>query len=125
MADDEKPVTAEPYKLQFNYIKGPNYHEVVCSGVFGGPTPQGKMWLAFYAERTPLPRILEYHVPPPSPGKTTIEFDERSKAPDFVEARNGIIRHVECSVYMDLQTAERLQEWLAQTVAQMKVDAKK
>jgi hypothetical protein len=87
-------------KLQFHYIKGPNYHEVPCHGAIGGVTPQGKIWMSLYSERTPLPRVVEFEVPAPSPNNTFVKFQEGSASPISIEARQGVIRHVESTVYL-------------------------
>jgi hypothetical protein len=57
LADGEPP--PKPAKIQFHYIKGPDYREAACHGVIGGPTPAGKVWLAFFSERGPIPRVVE------------------------------------------------------------------
>jgi hypothetical protein len=125
MADDEKPAAAEPYKLQFHYIKGPAYRETACHGVVGGPTPQGKVWMALFSERGPLPRMTEYHVTSPSDAGE-ISFNERSAGPpNYVETRQGVIRNVEFSAYLDVETAERLAQWLSEQVALLKREEKK
>jgi hypothetical protein len=49
LADD-----AEATTVDINYLKSISFREVACDGVLGGPTPHGKLWLAFYTERLPL-----------------------------------------------------------------------
>lgn len=117
MADD-KPAVGEPFKLQFHYIKGPDYREAACHGAIGGPTPQGKLWLGFFAERHPIPRIVEFEVSPPS--GSLWQFDERAQPPTNVESRQGVIRHVEFGVYLDVDVAERLHQWLGENVARIR-----
>ena len=115
MADEH---TTEPYKLQFHYIKGPAYHEAACHGIIGGPTPQAKIWMAFFSERHPLPRMVEFHMPQPEPGAVVLPFNEREVgAPDFIDTRTGVIRHVEFSAYLDIEIAERMQQWLGEQIA--------
>ena len=126
MADDENPAAAEPFKIQFHYIKGPTYRETACHGVIGGPTPQGKVWMALFSERGPLPRMIEYHVTSPPPDAAEISFNEREAGPpNFVESRQGVIRNVEFSAYLDVETAERLAKWLSEQVALLKQEQKK
>jgi hypothetical protein len=126
MADEKQngPPTA---KLQFNYIKGPDYREVACHGVLGGTTPQGKLWMTIFSERPPIPRIVEYDLPaPPSPNEPVL-FEEQKATPGFIESRQGIIRHVECTAYMDLETAKRVHEWLGRNIqaAEAQIGGKK
>jgi len=41
--------------VDINYIKSADFREVACDGVIGGPTPNQKLWVAFYTERLPCP----------------------------------------------------------------------
>src|SRR5947207_682753 len=108
MADEPETAGAPPVKLQLHYIKGPNYREVPCHGAIGGVTAQGKLWIALYAERYPLPRVVEYEVPAPPPGSIFVGLNERESKPTYVDSRQGIIRHVEFSAYLDIEAAQRI-----------------
>jgi hypothetical protein len=77
--------------------------------------------MAFYSERYPLPRIVEYHVQPPPSGSNTVEFNEATAKPDSIDMRQGCIRHVEFSTYMDIETAERIRDWLTKQIDQLKI----
>jgi len=110
---------AKTVPLQFHYIKGPGYRECVSHGAIGGITPQGKVWMALYAERYPLPRMTEFAVEVTGEiGEVT--FDERTATPVLVDTRNGVIRHVEFSTYLDIDAAERLRDWLNDRITQIK-----
>src|SRR6266853_2853339 len=110
---DEKIVASSPFKLQLHYIKGSNYREIACHGMFGGPTPQGKLWMSMYSERAPIPRMVEYNLPPPAEGTSSVLFEEgKGGPPSLIEGRQGIIRHVEFSAYVDVDVAEKIHEWL-------------
>lgn len=116
MADESK--TTET--LQFHYIKSPDYREVACHGVIGNPTPNGKIWAAFYAERTPIPRVVGYPIASVPDGQPT-PFNEATAGPPVsIESRRGIVRHVEFTAYLDLDVAERLQKWLGDRIAQIR-----
>jgi hypothetical protein len=118
MADDPKP--PDSFKIQFHYLKSSDYREVACHGAIGNITPQGKIWMALYAERQPLPRTVAYPFPRPAEGQKTISFDEATAGPPILDSREGIIRHVELSAYLDVDTAERLQKWLGDRVAEVR-----
>jgi hypothetical protein len=115
---DETGKAAESVRLQFHYIKGPNYHEVACHGAIGGPTPQNKIWMALFSERFPLPRVVEFQVPATEDSRT-VSFDERAAVPSHIDTRSGVIRHVEFSAYLDLETAERIRDWLTRQIDQL------
>ena len=105
-------------KLQFHYIKSPDYRETACHGALGGVTPQDKIWMALFSERGPIPRIVEFDVPAPE-GASAIEFNEAQSEPSHTESRAGIVRHVELCTYLDLDVAKRLHEWLGQRIAEI------
>jgi hypothetical protein len=118
MANDLKG-SPQIANLQFNYIKSPQYREVACHGAIGGATPQGGIWMSLYAERTPIPRVVEWDVPKPE-GGDTIRFDETAAGPPSrIETRHGVIRHIEVTVYMDLEMAKRLHLWLSTHIANL------
>jgi hypothetical protein len=98
--------------LQFHYIKSPDYREFSCDGVIGSLTPTGqKICLSVYGERAPIPRVVEYSVQAEEGGKV-VGFDERTAMPSHVETRQGVIRNVEASIYLEIEAARRLVDWL-------------
>jgi hypothetical protein len=116
MADEPKPQET----LEFHYIKSPDYREIACHGVIGNPTPNGKIWAAFYAERMPIPRVVGYPIALAPDGQPA-PFNEAAAGPPVsIESRRGIIRHVEFTAYLDLDVAERLQKWLGDRIAQIR-----
>ena len=106
-------------KLQFHYIKSPDYREIACHGAIGGVTPQNKIWMALFSERVPIPRVVEFDVPA-SEGAETIKFNEATAVASHTEGRSGVIRHVEFSSYLDLDVAIRLHTWLGERIAEMR-----
>lgn len=108
----KKTHKTEVAKLQFHYIKGPDYRELFCDGAIGGLTPSGRrICIAFYAERGPIPRVVEFEVGAVGEGQP-VQLDEANTKPSRVESREGVIRHIESSVYVDVDVAKRLVEWL-------------
>jgi hypothetical protein len=115
MADAE---SAAPSSLTINYLKSFEFREIACDGAVGGPTPQGKLWLAFYTERFPLPRIVRHKLKR-AETEGTMMFDTDAPA-EPVEAREGIIRNVEFGLYMSIDTAELLHDWLGRNIAALR-----
>lgn len=105
-------------KLQFHYIKSPEYRETACHGALGGVTPQRKIWMALFSERGPIPRVVEFEITAPE-GEEAVEFNESAAVPAHVDQRHGVIRHVELTAYMDLDVATRLHAWLGQRIAEL------
>jgi hypothetical protein len=109
MAEDAN--AKSPSTLEFHYIKSPHYHEVLCDGVIGGLTPNGRrICLSIYSERGPLPRVVEYTVNPEA--GVIKDFDEQTSTPTRIESRQGVIRNVETTVYLEIETAKQLIDWL-------------
>lgn len=103
--------------VDLNYIKSQTFREVACDGFVGGLTPNEKIWAAFYTERYPLPRIVRYAiVETETPGEFKID---QSVPPVQVDGRSGIVRNVEFGVYLSLQTAIELRDWLNEHIARL------
>jgi hypothetical protein len=103
--------------IQFHYIKSPDYREIACHGALGGPTPQKVIWMSLFSERFPIPRVVEYPIGG-EPGQEVM-FDEASSNPSRIETRTGVIRHVEVSAYLDIETAKRVHKWLGEQITQL------
>lgn len=100
-----------PPRVRFNYEKAADFREVTAHGVLGSPTPKGKLWMGFFSERAPIPRVLEYVGQHVGPNDEATQIDETQPA-DFVDAREGVMRTVQFGVYMDIETAVAFQQWL-------------
>lgn len=117
MADPESSTTPEedaPF-IDIHYLKTPGFREVSCDGAMGGSTPHGKVWLAFYSERFPLPRVMRHRLKSFEEGGTGIDPEAEATV---VEARRGLIRNVEFGVYMSIETATDLHKWLGEYLAE-------
>jgi hypothetical protein len=99
---DERPNTVD-----INYIKSSRFIEISCDGAIGGPTPKGKLWLAFYTERLPLPRVVRHEL---KVGPDGVEPDPDKAV--LMDGREGVVRNVEVGVYLTAQTAADLRDWL-------------
>lgn len=114
MTDETIPAPdGQPTSIDIHYLKSPSFREVNSDGALGGPTPQGKLWIAFYSERFPLPRVMR------QPLKQTAGNDgqpvfETDGPGSIIEARQGIIRSVEFGVYMNKESAEQLRDWITE-----------
>jgi hypothetical protein len=111
MTSDEGNGSSKTIKI--NYLKTNDFREVACDGVLGGPTPQGKVWLAFYTERFPIPKIVEHSLlEKGQEGQFSIEGD-----PVVIDTREGILRNMEFGVYMSFAAAEQLRDWITLQLA--------
>ncbi|MCJ2047985.1 hypothetical protein MKK58_26105 [Methylobacterium sp. J-078] len=115
MADDtEKPT------VDVNYVKSAAFREVLSEGIIGGPTPNGQLWMAFYNERFPIPRIVRYQLRSSDDGQG-VEVDGSGPS-TVLEGRSGIIRNIEFGVSLSIDTAETLHKWLGSQLASMRGD---
>jgi len=93
-----------PKKIEFHNKVNENFREVHVDGAHGGVTPRGFINANFYSERFPIPK------------SNILEFDE--EANKFINSgigegsKEGIVRHYEFGVYMDLKTAKEFYKFL-------------
>jgi len=104
--------------VDINYIKSQLYREVPCDGMMGGPTPSEKIWLGFYSERLPIPRVMRHGlVEGGAEGQWSLD---PSSEPVMIEGKSGVIRNLEVGLYMSIDTAEQLRNWLVENLDKFK-----
>jgi hypothetical protein len=102
---------APPEKLRIEYIKSNFFRIVHADGAIGGTSPRLELFITFYSERFPIPKVLVYQkTPEGSPGEE-LTAERESKA--------GIIREAEVGVTLDLPTAKSLAVWLNEKIAEL------
>ncbi len=89
-------------KVKFHYIKSEQKTTVYADGGYGGVTPRGMISLAFYNERLPIPQEEDADVSP----------EGQIVATTKTKTREGIIRQIDCEVFMTPTTARSIGEWL-------------
>lgn len=95
-------------KLTFHYIKSPQYRVSHADGAHGGITPPGKIQMNFYSERTPIPQTTFHEI-----------NEDRSLGAELEKERigkTGIIREIDTTIIIDINTAKNLVEWLNQKI---------
>jgi hypothetical protein len=116
---DAAKANPPPPKLQFHFIKSAEYREVPCDGAVGSVTPnRSRIFFALYAERGPVPRMIEYELAGAKKGDL-VEFNEANAKPSFVDTRAGVVRQIQVGTYLDLDTAKRLRDWLSGQIASL------
>jgi hypothetical protein len=104
------PKEADPTRISFEFIKGTYFRVIHVDGAWGGLTPQGKMSIAVYSERLPIPQKTVQSLLP-----------DGSLGPELTEervSRQGIIRELEADLIMDISTARILHAWLGEKIDQ-------
>ena len=105
MSDDDADGARQ---VLVNYVKATDYREVHCDGAIGGITPQGAVWIGFYAERMPIPRLTEMTLLPVEGG-----FQADNANPEkSIESKDGLLRAMQVGCYMDVASLESLYGWI-------------
>jgi hypothetical protein len=99
-------------QVTFQYTKDPLFRSAHADGFVGGLTPNGQIHLAFFSERSLLPKKHVYRVNPD--GSLGSEIPEE-RAPN-----EPIVRDIQLDVLMSVQAAEGLKNWLDQYIRSLK-----
>lgn len=110
----ELPETNEPAseKIRIEYVKSNMFRVVHPDGAFGGTTPRLELFIDFYTERFPIPRVLVYEAFPSGGVPANEVVVER-------ESKEGVIRESEVGIVLDLPVAKVFAEWLNGKVAEL------
>jgi hypothetical protein len=92
----------QPSVVKFDYIKSNFFRVIHADGAWGGITPTGHIQVAFWNERPPIPKQLEFEVTPEGG-----IGDETKRV-----GRDAVVREVEVNVVMNLLTAKTFVNWL-------------
>jgi hypothetical protein len=93
---------ANSTNIEVFYEKSNFFRVIHADGIFGGPTPTGGLHVAFYSQRTPLPK------------KSNLVISSNGTAVETVtETKVGAFREIEVDVVMDLNVAMSYHLWLA------------
>jgi hypothetical protein len=111
MADD--PVESEPKsrartKIAFDYLKTSQFRIVHADGAFGGPTPQGQMFISLYSERPPIPQRVVHSIEQGEGDAARVgkEIEEERVV------RPAVVRDVEVGIIMSIAVAKALRDLL-------------
>ena len=100
-----------PDKIRFDYIKSNQHREIFVEGIHGGITPKAKIQMSLFCERQPIPRQIAH------------KFDGLELGPEILSerlSRDAIIRSVDATLIMDLNTAEVMHSWLGNQIKEGK-----
>lgn len=90
-----------PKTVKVNYLKTSSYRTYYIDGIFGGLTPNGKIYMELFIQRLVTPQLIEYEVKEDGLGK---EIERIGK--------EGIIREIEAGLIMDIEAAKVLRNWI-------------
>ncbi len=111
----EENTTGDPKtkEISVHYIKSNTFRVIYAEGAQGGLSPNGKIQMALYNERQPIPQQTQHAIE--QVGKHAVKVGK-----EIVEkriGRTGLVREVEAEILMDAVAAKRIGEWLLEHAA--------
>jgi hypothetical protein len=103
--------TPDPSKVRIEYIKSTAFRVTHVDGAIGGMSPRLDLFVTFYTERFPIPKVLVYKATPQGAPGEELESERETKA--------GIIREAEVAITMDLPTAKAFALWLNEKIVEL------
>lgn len=100
-------------RVDFHYQKSSQYRTIHVDGAFGSTTAKGFLALTLFNERPAIPRRSSR----PVIGDT--EHSVRLGEETVEETLGGVMRQLEATIMMDLNTVRDLYTWLGQHVGLM------
>ncbi len=106
--------------ISFDYIKGNDFRVIHVDGVWGGNSPNlANIHMAVFSERWPIPKRTVSKITAEGVVGEEI-FEERI-------TRDAVVREIEASLFMDINVATRMRDWLTDKIDkyQKKIKEKK
>ncbi|RVD54543.1 MULTISPECIES: hypothetical protein [unclassified Mesorhizobium] len=109
--DKQKPATP-PDRVAFDYIKSQFFRVIRADGAIGAITPNGHIHFALYSERAAIPRRIVQELDAAGHLGTLIDSE--------TETRGSIVREMDVDVFLTLESAISLRDWLTQRIDELK-----
>lgn len=102
----KKPKQKKKHELTFKYIHPDGLRDYYVNGAWGGITPRKEIHMHLYSERHPIPKLAIHKV----------KQDGSLEKEDKMELGGDIVRLIQASVIMNIDTAISLRDWLTRMV---------
>ena len=89
-------------KNTFSSFKIRNYRTYYFDGIFGGVTPNGKIYAELFLQRQVTPQVIEQKI------KADGDFGDEIQR----FGKQGLVREIESGIIMDVSTAKIFRDWL-------------
>lgn len=100
----------KPTKITFKYVYPDDLRDLYVNGLYGGVTPRKEIYAHFYSERHPIPKTITHDVK-----------EDGTLGPEVNQEKGGdVVRFIQASVVMDLDTAISFQKWLSERIEYIK-----
>ncbi len=93
-------------ELTFKYVHPDGLRDCYVNGAWGGLTPRKEIHMHLYSERHPIPKTATHKV------KKNGSLEKSAK----IELGADVVRLVQASVIMNINTAISLRDWLTKTI---------
>ena len=100
-----------PTQIRFDFEKSHFFRTIHVDGVFGGPTPQGLIQLAFFSERLPVPKTITHEITEQGVLGAEIAAARVSRA--------SIYRELEINAMMTPDVARAVRDFLNEKLEQL------
>jgi len=100
-----------PDNIRIEYVKSSAFRVIRADGAIGGISPRLELFITFYNERFPIPKVLVFETTPEGAPGDEVMSERESKA--------GVIREAEVAISMDLPTAKSFVSWMNAKVAEL------
>jgi hypothetical protein len=98
-------------QLKFHFIKTADCKEVLVDGAFGGITPRGRISMAVYTERLPIPQETVHSL--------TADVELGPEIQERRVTRENFVRLVESVLHFDIGAAKVIHDWLGQKISEL------
>ncbi len=96
----------KPKHLKFKYVYPEDLRDLYVNGLYGGVTPRNELYAHFYSERHPIPKSVIHEITP----------GEKLGPEVSIEKGGDVVRFVQASIAMNLDTAIAFRDWLTNNI---------
>jgi len=96
----------EKNKVTFKYIHPDGLRDLYVSGAWGGLTARKEIHMHFYSERPPIPKSITHE----------LKENQTLGKPIKQETGGDIVRLIQTSIIMNLNTAVATRDWLTKMI---------
>jgi len=94
--------------IKVHYRSGQAYRSIHAGGAHGGALPSGDIFMGIFSERTNFPDC------------SVIELEREASGysgKEIVKIEQGLVREMEVGVFMNINVARSLRQWLDEKIA--------
>lgn len=110
-SNESQKLTGKPDRLAFDYIKSQYFRVIRADGAIGSVTPNGHIHFALYSERAAIPRRLVQEL--------SSSGELGALIPEATESRESIVREMDVDVFVTLEVAVALHQWLGNHIEEL------